>query len=342
MFVENHSQLSRIDSLDILRGLAIILMVFTHIFVYTINPELITNKIFFGLDKFASFFCVPLFYFVVGYTLVISIKQKIKNGYMKKELQKYIFIRAGLIYFFGLLLNLYQVGFNYIWHWSTLQIIAIGYIITYFLISKSIRIKLSIIIITLLTSFIINPFYSIYIYNGNWNVIEFIIGFIFSGGYPLIPWISFFILGSIISEQNIMSKTIIYICLFLTILSSILLLFVPITKYPASLTYIILCIIGILLINYIIYYIYDIKHLGTKLFYPLKISGMFSLTIFILHIIVGLELIKYFLLYQSLNFNEFLVVFIFIIIFISIIGFYWNKIEFKYSLDWILKTISKK
>jgi hypothetical protein len=48
----------RLESLDIIRGLAIALMIFTHFFYYSINPALIYNKLIFYVADLASYFSV--------------------------------------------------------------------------------------------------------------------------------------------------------------------------------------------------------------------------------------------------------------------------------------------
>jgi len=329
--------------LDVTRGLAIVLMIFTHFFSYSINPALIHNILLFDLNKVASYISVPLFYFIIGFTLVISTKEKIKRGHSHEEIKKYVLVRAILIYFFGFVLNLYQVSFDYVWHWSTLQIISIGYLVTFFLLNQSKAIRASLIIVSIMIAFILAPFYETHMYIGEWNIFRFFTGFIFSGGDPFFPWIAFFLLGSIIAEIKNTQKNILLIGIPLVVFSICYLLirdFIPITKYPASLTYSIICMTAVLAIYYVVFWLYDIKNLGQILFNPLRISGMFSLTIFMFHIILGREMIKRFSLYQSLDFVEFLSLYVLTLIIISIIGFFWEKRKFKFSLDWILKIAS--
>jgi uncharacterized membrane protein len=335
----------RLESIDIIRGLAIAMMIFTHFFYYSINPALIYNTLVFYVADLASYFSVPLFYFTIGYTLVISINEKRRKGHTDSELTKYILARSCLIYFFGFVLNIDEVGFDQVWEWSTLQMISIGYIVTYFLLRRSKTIRAGLIVVSIIIAFILAPFYTIYMYGGDWNFTGFFMGFIFSGDDPFFPWIAFFLLGSIIAEVKFTKKNIIMIGIPLILLSSGSLLasgINSITKYPASLTYIIIFITGTLITYYGLFYLYEIKNVGKVLFYPLRLFGMFPLTIFLLHIIVGEELIKRFSIYQSLGFIEFLGVFVLTIIILTSVGFFWEKWKFKYSLDWVLKIVSHK
>jgi uncharacterized membrane protein len=335
----------RLESIDIIRGLAITMMIFTHFFYYSINPALIYNKLIFYVADLASFFSVPLFYFTIGYTLSISIKEKRKKGHSDSELTNYILVRSCLIYILGFVLNIDEVGFDQLWEWSTLQMISVGYIVTYILLKKSKTLRAGLIVVSIMIAFMLAPFYTLYLFRGDWNFTGFFMGFIFSGDDPFFPWIAFFLLGSIIAEVTFTKKNIILICIPLLLMSSVSILaggINSITKYPASLTYIILFITGTLIIYYGLFYVYEIKNIGKVLFYPLRLLGMFPLTIFLFHIIVGEELIKRFSIYQSLGFIGFLGVFVVTMIMLTCVGFFWEKWEFKYSIDWFLKIVSYK
>ena len=86
------------------------MMVFTHFFDFTINSHLISSKLIFAANTLASYLSVPLFYFIVGYTLVISLNEKRRKGYSDRDLTKYILVRSSLIYLVGFILNLYNEG----------------------------------------------------------------------------------------------------------------------------------------------------------------------------------------------------------------------------------------
>jgi len=69
---------TRITSVDIARGAAIFLMIYTHFFRIIVGfmqtPSLIINY----LDVIASFLSVPLFYFVSGFAFYLSMQSKTK------------------------------------------------------------------------------------------------------------------------------------------------------------------------------------------------------------------------------------------------------------------------
>ena len=343
--ISEKSKPLRLESLDIVRGIAIAMMVFTHYFVYSVNFSSIHNKLLLGPQIIASYISVPLFYFIVGYTLVISTNDKIRRGYSREQLMKYIIARASIIYVLGLVLNIYEVGFGHVWYWETLQMISIGYVFTYFLLPRSIMTRTGVAAVSLFIAFMLAPFYAMYVYKGIWSFPEFLFGVLFSGDDPFFPWIAYFILGSIIAEIKITRKMVMRILppfIILSFISVIAAGYIPITKYPASLTYNVICITVTLFIFIIIFWLTDIKKTGISLFYPFKIFGMFPLTIFILHIIIGMQLIKWVSISGSLDIVEFSGLYILTFVVITGIGYLWEKGGFKYSIDWFLKFISYK
>ena len=335
----------RLESVDILRGLAIAMMVFTHFFDFTINSHLISSKLIFAANTLASYLSVPLFYFIVGYTLVISLNEKRRKGYSDRDLTKYILVRSSLIYLVGFILNIYNEGLDRVWHWETLQIIAIGYLVTFYFLRRSGRVREGLIVVIIVVAFMLAPFYDTWRYFGDWSIIGFLTGFIFAGEFPLLPWIAYFLLGSIVAEKRDTIKISIMTFIpfiFLSLFSIIISGHIPIDKYPASLTYNILFISGTLITYFAVFWIHEVRKLGKVIFYPLRIFGMYPLTIFVFHYILLQDLIKLFPIYLSLDFIEFSGLFAGVFIIFTGLGFFWEKWKFIYSLDWVLKFISHK
>ena len=129
--------------------------------------------------------------------------------------------------------------------------------------------------------------------------------------------------------------------IFLSLFSIIISGYIHIDKYPASLTY------NIFLFRdtdnlFCRFWIHEVRKLGKVIFYPLRIFGMYPLTIFVFHYILLQELIKLFPIYLSLDFIEFSGLFAGVFIIFTGLGFFWEKWKFIYSLDWVLKFISHK
>jgi surface polysaccharide O-acyltransferase-like enzyme len=338
-------QHTRIETLDIIRGMAIAMMVFTHFYGYIVDPHEIDMLQFARLDGLASWWCVPLFYFIIGYTLVIQIDRKSRDGYSNRELRKYILVRSFLIYCYGIILNMYQLGLQYIWHWSTLQIISIGYIVTYVLRNTSNFVRILLSIAILFTSFALAPYYGAHRYQGEWDLLRFVEGLIYSGGNPIFPWIVYFLIGSILPNLKIRKIGVIQTCFILVLLLTVAIMirkYIPITKYPATLTYNLVFMSASILLFVVIFWVREIKRSGVLVFYSFKVFGMYPLTIFMGHIIIGMYLIKFFNIFRQGNLVEFLLIYVMTFIFIVAIGHLWQKNEFKYSLDWLLRWFSYK
>jgi hypothetical protein len=67
---------------------------------------------------------------------------------------------------------------------------------------------------------------------------------------------------------------------------------------------------------------------------------MFPLTMFMTHIIVGLELIKGLEIFRKGSLYQFLLVYILTFIFFTGIGYLWKKAEFRYSLEWLVSIVT--
>ncbi len=165
----------------------------------------------------------------------------------------------------------------------------------------------------------------------------------FSGGFPFFPWITFFILGTISYEFKIFKKSLHFSIVFLLVAFIVVSIkfhrLIPITKYPASLSFNIISLSGCCLLNYILFYIQDIKNYFNSLFYPFGLFGKLSLTIFMGHIIIGYEIIKL-LPFQINYYYNFFLIMVFTYAIILIITYIWQKKSFKYSLEWILIKIT--
>jgi len=341
---------SRMETVDVVRGIAILMMVYTHFFWYIVTPGYIQNDLIYKTSKIASFYCVPLFYFIVGYTLVISLNSKLRRGYTHKELYKYVLIRAFLIYIFGLILNLYRWGVEGFWNWGTLEMIAFGYVICYVLLNRPIREKLILIGFILALSFMLEPYYWTYNYTGSWDLNGFFLGALFSGENPVIPWLTFFVIGTILAKVKITKKFTLVIFPTLSIVCLISLWirsYIPLTKWPATLTYNLLFLSACVLLFIMLFWIIENKKWQSKIFYPFRLFGMYPLTLFMAHVIIGRESLT--LLRNNLGIQtwnvvmfEFILIFIITFIIITIIGHLWKKYNFKYGLEWLIRTVSYK
>ena len=152
------------------------------------------------LHIFSNFYPVPVFFILVGISLILSIKNKKSTGISDSKIRKYVLVRTIILLLISyFIFNLLVKGpISVFYHsWTMLHLIGAGSLITYFLLkfSKKIRIIIALIII------ILSPFIQIlfnyeeihYLYPVQGGIIS---NMIYSGEFPIFPWISFVILGS--------------------------------------------------------------------------------------------------------------------------------------------------
>jgi uncharacterized membrane protein len=293
----------RLSSIDIIRGFAIIIMIFANAYPYLYPFEYCPKVIRLIFSSAA-----PTFVFLAG----VSLRLAKENGKKTSAL----YLRAFQILYFAIIIDMLIWSIFPFITMDVLYLISFSLLLTIFLFRFSDKIKLAIaLIIITLIAFTENY----YIF----DLVEVPIGSVFSenylllafhhifidGWFPIFPWAGFTILGYIACKNRI------------TILKySRYILFTGIT-----------CVIG-----YSILYYFDFVHSNpirnryTEMFYPVTISfllyvfgiifvitsflsvtlrglnfvsliGKFSLPIYIIHII----LIKYYIHFFSLSENEF-------------------------------------
>lgn len=291
----------RNPSIDILRGLAIVLMIYTHFYAKFID-EHTAASLFHFTNTFSSFLCVPLFYFTVGLTLTLRERES-----------AYVCKRAFMIAALGMMLNVYEVGVGRLWHWSTLQIIAAGYLLAYSLRGAAYFYLIAFIAVIVSANSILS--YRFVPYSGEWDLKWFIQGVIFSGGYPLLGWAPFFLLGNMIGRLRDDYK--IVVIAISTLLVTIGFLF-PVLKRPVSLGYYFAFMGGSVLSYYIVE-----KFQRSLLLHPLHILGMFPLTLFIGHIVFAGEIVRLF--HLKLTMHGFFTFFILFILACALVGHIWIK-----------------
>ena len=215
----------RIDSVDVLRALALIGMVICHYPIFLSSGE--------GRDAILYFFSNHLlggdcaaswFVFLVGLSQVLSIKKR--DTAQDKNVSRVI-IRGMAIFVIGLLFLLVIQGYEELWDWDILTFIGATTIIL-LLCRKApswgliLFCSVVFFITPWLRSFIdIAPFYGgkfesvkwisdfipnfifdpVKDYDGGKTVLDNVIGFFLIGQFPLLPWIIFPVTGFVIGRR---------------------------------------------------------------------------------------------------------------------------------------------
>jgi uncharacterized membrane protein len=356
----NIKKMTRIYSIDLLRGIAVILMVQQHTGYWFWNAggdmgsligEYPVMVIINGLGGLAA----PLFILLAGIGAALSIEGG-KSG-------KQLILRGLMIIFYGYLLNILTPAWFSPVSWYVLHLIGSGMILSPVFRRFNPAVLLTISgVILFLSVFFLNAFNTPrYLDNDDMRGINSITGVcrlvFFEGHFPLLPWIALFITG-FISGRWIADKA------YISILKAVAGFFAA-----AILLYLIkqgdfgflknTFGARLLLINLYMYPAYPIQFLtlssvslicvylvllaGMKFKIPsgniLILTGRVSLTVFILHIIIIRNFMVKSGLWQTFSEPATVMLQIAVLLFIFVAVYFWRKIEFRYGFEWLLRLI---
>ena len=215
----------RVDSVDVLRALALIGMVICHYPIFLSSGEGRDAMLYFFSNHLLGGDCAASwFVFLVGLSQVLSIKKR--DTAPNKNVSRVI-IRGMAIFVIGLLFLLVIQGYEELWDWDILTFIGATTIIL-LLCRKApswgliLFCSVVFFITPWLRSFIdIAPFYGgkfesvkwisdfipnfifdpVKDYDGGKTVLDNVIGFFLIGQFPLLPWIIFPVTGFVIGRR---------------------------------------------------------------------------------------------------------------------------------------------
>ena len=175
-------------TIDSLRGLAIVLMLFQHMPSYLV--EGVNQTVWYACIWWIARFSAPLFFLIAGYCVYLSYKKRFPV-HKRLGFTRYIAYRSMILFLLGILVNLfrYQNPFEF----NVLHCISISLLITCgVLLVESKRIYLLILLILIFYSFIeplIRPQTAI-------SSIADIPSWLFTSGiFPIMSWNIYFIIG---------------------------------------------------------------------------------------------------------------------------------------------------
>ena len=348
-------QSERILHIDVLKSIAILFMIEVHASAQFAPSEIPKDSILAIIVACIGGLAAPLFIMLSGWGTQHSLILKRQNLEFEKSIFQWAIIRFLFLLVCQLIVNMIA---NHVFNWYTpgiLSLLAICTLISIPLTKLSIKLKLILFSILCLTP-LIN--YQLFEMEGNWSFlinanspIEWINRILFNGTYPIFPWASFFILGSILRDCNNSLK--IKMCSFGIILSISFIIFSILnniewastqndsllTFFPASTAFIITANTTILLF-FIISEKYEIKLKNITFTNSFTKIGRLSLTIYLLHFIP-------LRIFHEFNLNEWglseavIITLIFTFIWwpLSVIH---NKWLNKYSFETLLKYILAK
>lgn len=384
-------------SIDIIRGFALVCMVVIHFMVYFGNAEAMNTWLYFSFNHLLGDWGASGFLMIMGISQVLSGRKQ--TGLKNTLLFKRTMIRGVFIFCTGLLMLILAWGPHKIWQWDILTLIGFATVVLFicrFLPSWSILLITA--LIAVCTPFLRGQLAVASIWNkilipvplissyfpgilfdpvGElkmvWSVNDIVQGFLFTGEFPVFPWLLFPLAGFVLGRRMVEQKTqrdlpwllffgIVSISLGLGIgyagslrtgASIISGYIVPLCFYPDSFSMII-CQLGIsVLVISILYYLYDIRRTynrKTGIF-----AGIFTyisrsaLTFYFLHyMLIGWPLAIIYVFsgkYYIYNLMGALPAFVCSLAAVSLLGLglkIWEKRGSKYKLEWFLAALTRR
>ena len=312
------------------------------------------------LHILANYYPVPVFFIIVGISLILSIENKRENGIEESKIRKYVLVRTIVIMIISyLLFNLIIEGpmSAFLHSWTMLHLIGAGYLITYLILkfSKKIRIviAISLVLISPIIQIVFNYEEIHYLYPIQGGIFS---NMVFSGEFPILPWLSYVIIGSVIGEllkesyknnkiTELLKKLSIFGLIFIICGGFAQLINIPpyisIEKYPCTIPYFIFFLGAVLISLSISYYYLDYLKKDVSFISPFIIYGKFSLTIFLVHYFLGSRAAKIIGIYGNLSYGSALIITVGFYFACWIILIIWeNYYNNKLSFEWILRKIS--
>jgi len=387
----------RVLSIDIIRGFALTCMVVIHFMIYFGDTEAMNTWLYFSLNHILGDWGAGGFLMIMGISQVISGRKQ--TDLSNHLLFKRALIRGGFIFIAGLTMLALAWGPYKIWQWDILTLIGFATIVLFFcrfLPSWSILAIAA--FIAVCTPFLrgqlaVTPIWdknfiqvsviSSYLPNilldpaGTlptvWSVKDIVQGFLFTGEFPVFPWILFplvgFVLGRRIVENKIQRDLPLLLLLgigfvFLglglgyagslrpgaSIISGYI---VPLSFYPDSFSMILSQMGMSVVVIFILYDIYDIRRTRDRKIGML--AGFFSdtsnssLTFYFLHyLLIGWPLALIYVFsgkYYIYNLMGSLPAFVCGLAAVGLLGVglkIWEKHGSKYKLEWFLDALTRR
>ncbi|MFX1443902.1 MAG: heparan-alpha-glucosaminide N-acetyltransferase domain-containing protein [Promethearchaeota archaeon] len=340
--------INRIKSLDVLRGLTVILMTVGHMYYFWTRGF---NNIYGKIIFFIVVIGTPFFPIMAGFSYYIYINKKIKDSFSRVEIFKEVIKRATLIYLisvlvlvmFGFTLSLKFTSFVY---WNIFQIIAFSMVI--FFIIPFLKQNIRRILCLCLFFFIFLIAHIIIV-----NKIEFLYVFVLQGSFPFLPWGNFFLFGVICSDlilnssENQISIILEFFSLIgITLITCYFLWFVNFDYLYLSIFF---KNLGIFLLSFsILYLLLDIK--DYNFFFQRRLSewGVMAFSLYYIQfaiIVVGLMIFPLIITdftSHLFSIHEYLLVITLSIVFIDIFLRIWKKFNYFLGIEWIINKFSPK
>jgi hypothetical protein len=332
---------TRFSSIDIVRGIAVTFMILSDL------PTIISMGI---LILIANRLATPFFLVISGLSYELFISSRLERGISSSKISLESFWRAILLLlivmiplYFGSLF--YPNKFQFEFHWSIFQIIAVGYLIGIIL-KRNLKLEIFSIFLIFLLTFILNTYFFDYF------------KFFLTGEMPPFPYLAYFIFGRVISEIYLSKDKILDDNLLITIscISSLLIFVFTILLLKLDFfklnrgdlaIFTLLCstiFLAVILLNYII----DKKKIKIPFFEHFERIGKIAFSSYYIFYILELAIFPFINRHFLNNFNSVLLLlfyicsYILIVLLLSFVERIWSKYNYAFGVEWLLRNGVKK
>jgi len=191
----------RLDSIDVLRALAILTMILVH-FVENLSNDEHGYRFLWSLADTLGSFSAPIFTFLVGASFAISLDRHRRRGQTESEIAVRTMRRALLIFLAGLLFQVFIWLPGAVFDWDILTFIGASIVVLWAIRNRSTGTVLAAVVGIVTVSPLLRDWTG---YATHWNSwVEYVhdfsagdvaFGFLVHGYFPLFPWLVFPLLG---------------------------------------------------------------------------------------------------------------------------------------------------
>lgn len=339
---------SRLEYLDSLRGVAVMLMMLQHSALVLMDLSLV-DSFPYVLMVFLGMFSAPMFLLLVGAGLYISVERRRARGENELRIRKHVLKRGSVLMVFGLL-------FMFVWEGEILRYIGIFIMLTYYFLLLHTRTQLvaGLVIVALSSALKYSPllnwggFPEGLFFRNSWDYSKFIYR-IYGDGYSMVfLWFSFVVFGSVLGsvlirfvrqgrEQAFQSMAL-KLGLLLSSLGALEPFFmIPVDDFPAL--HVMLTLgVSLIVLSGLIWWNRRRRHVS-RLFGALALYGRLSLSIYIGHIIIWLGALELLGLTLDLSLLGVIAALSSCYVFTWAFGVYWLKIRDTGPLELIVTRL---
>jgi len=199
------SETKYLMSIDVMRALAILLMIQVH-FVNNLSSREFSSRSYYDLSNALGMVPAPIFSFLVGLSLWLWMSKELESGKKESEIRKITFRRSMILFIAGLAFATFIWLPESVFDWDILTFLGVSTFIVFILRKRRSLVIAGCIVLILLISPVLRIATN---YASHWQGAEYIykftmrdvvFGFLLQGYFPIFPWIIFPMLGLLVGK----------------------------------------------------------------------------------------------------------------------------------------------